>query len=70
MVWVGLVENLPVDYTGDSEEVGAIKLEDTVKNHVWNNRCEDESDYITSWAMELLYDVDFVELAKRKGAES
>jgi len=68
MVWVTFLEWLPLDYEGECSSSASIKLENTIRDHVWNFRAEDEADYISIWAMELLVDVDFNDLAIRKGA--
>ena len=68
MVWDSLVKDLPYDFTDQCASRSAILLEDVVRTDLWNGLCPDQTDYVGMWAEEMLYDVDFNELAIRLGA--
>ena len=67
LCWNMFLEQLPYSISDEtSDDFNAMDLEEVVRNHINNNQCINETDYIAFWANEFLYDVDFEELSKRK----
>jgi len=68
MVWDTYVSELPYDFSDQCNAKSAVILEDVVRNNMHNGLPTD--DFVSIWAEELLFDVDFTELAERLGAST